>query len=317
MRFYKSLVSSLLLASFALLPGCGAAPTMLPAGATKATTVSAMSAYPIEDIQGVGPVYGKKLRKLGITNHQAFAEATGTVEQVQQLATQLGVPFKVVQGWAAQVALMEVKGIGPRAAALLDAIDVHTLDELATADPAALAEKVGIANAFEPRFLDNTPGLTTVTAWVAQAKEIVAQREADKKAGALQAVYGLNALYVKKLNDGGVADAETLKVALATKKGREKLSKASGLPYPWLQTLAGKVQLMTIEGIGLGEANLLAAVGVTSVKKLAGVIPSDLRYRIGLANASEPRFVEKTPTLEAVTAWVAAAQKLAPSVDER
>lgn len=317
MRLYKSIVSAALLATFALLPGCGQAPMATTPAVVSAAGVEAMGAYPIEEITGVGAVYGKKLRKAGITTAETFAAATGSIEQTQQLAAELGVSLKLVQGWAAQADLMAVKGIGPRAAALLAAVGMGSIGDLAAANAADLGDKVGIANAFEPRFLANTPSLATVAAWVTQAQAIAAEREAGNRANALQATYGLNAIYVKKLNDGGVADAEALKAAIATKKGREKLSKASGLPYPWLVILAGKANMMTLEGVGLGEAKLLAAVGVTTVRQLAKALPSDLQHRMALANASTPRFVEKTPTNEMVAAWVKAAQKLAPTLDEK
>lgn len=174
MARFKSLVAgTMLLAALGLLAGCG---TPAPAGnmavveALETGIVEADRAYKIEDVLGIGPVYGAKLREAGVTNTEKLQKATITRHQRQKLAQTTGIPYKLVLAWAQKVELMTIKGIGPRQSNLLAAIGITSSKELARRVPANLHDRLAVANTFTPKFVDRTPTLATLTKWVDAAK---------------------------------------------------------------------------------------------------------------------------------------------------
>lgn len=70
--------------------------------------------HPVEDIEGIGAIYGDKLRAAGI-----HTTARLCFENAQKLADKVGVPLKTVQQWQAMSELVKVKGIGPQYAEAL------------------------------------------------------------------------------------------------------------------------------------------------------------------------------------------------------
>ena len=137
-------------------------------------------AYKIEDLLGIGKVYGEKLRKEGVTNTDKLLAACSTRHKRQTLAEKTDIPYKLVLAWAQKVELMKIHGVGPRGSNLLNAVFVRSVKDLAERSPENLAERVGVANAFKPRFLDNTPSQATVTKWIEQAKALPKAISEDK-----------------------------------------------------------------------------------------------------------------------------------------
>jgi predicted flap endonuclease-1-like 5' DNA nuclease len=176
-----ALFSALLLTA-GLLVGCGQAPTVAvaPTGMAADAGFEAERAYAIENTLGIGPTYGEKLRKAGVSNTQKLLDQTASRRARQALAEKAEIPYKRVLGWAQQAELMKIAGIGPRQANLLAAVGVASVKELAQRKPENLTERVGVANSFSPRFVDRTPSLATVTKWIAAAKEMPSAISDDK-----------------------------------------------------------------------------------------------------------------------------------------
>jgi predicted flap endonuclease-1-like 5' DNA nuclease len=170
----------LVMLALTAVTGCAktAAPTV--ARTTAAAELEAERAYAIETVLGIGPAYGAKLKEAKITNTNKLLEATSTRYKRQQLAEQTGIPYKLVLQFAQKVAIMSIGGIGPRQSNLLAAVGVDSVQDLARRDPANLWERVGIANAFEPKFVGHTPSLETVTKWVAEAKKIAHKTDSEE-----------------------------------------------------------------------------------------------------------------------------------------
>lgn len=168
-------------AAVVLLAGCHANPTAPLAASTVSTeSVDALRSYPVENILGIGPVYGDKLRKAGVKNTADLLEATSNRYRRHKLADDTGIPYANVLKLAQKVALMKIDGIGVRQSNLLQAVGVDSVSELARRDADNLAERVAQANAFKPHFVDGTPSLATVTKWIAQAKKVNATLTAEE-----------------------------------------------------------------------------------------------------------------------------------------
>lgn len=174
-----ALSGTLVVLSLGVLAGCGQAPTA-PASTASISELEAERAYKIEDVLGIGPVYGEKLRKLGLTNTDKLLAASTTRHMRKGVAAEADIPYKLVLAWAQKVELMKIKGVGPRGSNLLNAVLIRSVKDLAERNPANLHERLAIANTFKPKFLDNTPSLATVTKWIEAAKAMPTDISEDK-----------------------------------------------------------------------------------------------------------------------------------------
>lgn len=130
-----------------------------------------MANYKIEEIEGIGPVYGKKLRDAGITTTDKLRQATTTKKQRQALAASTTIDEKLILSWANMVDLFRIKGVGAQYSELLEAAGVDTVKELAQRSPENLFAKMNEVNEAK-KLVRQTPALKSVQSWVAQAKEL-------------------------------------------------------------------------------------------------------------------------------------------------
>lgn len=175
--FHKSAWLALALLSVVPMTGCGAPASvsapLAVAAAQDEDELDALRAYPVVDLLGVGQVYAERLAKAGVTNTDQLKARTATRTERERLARAADIPYGRLLPIAQAVELMRIKGIGVRQANLLQAVGVASVKELAQRVPANLHERVGIANNISRPFVQRTPGMTTVTRWVTEARTLV------------------------------------------------------------------------------------------------------------------------------------------------
>ena len=145
-----------------------AAPAAAPAPLSVAPAAAAPSAAPaapasagdIEDIEGIGPAIGGKLRAAGVGSIAHLLERGSTKQGRADLATTIGEDEGRVLTWVNHADLMRVAGIGPQEAELLEAAGIDSPSELAQRNSLNLHAKVHEVNG-------------------AGAKKIVAELEAE------------------------------------------------------------------------------------------------------------------------------------------
>lgn len=93
--------------------------------------------HDIEDIEGIGKVYGDKLRALGVQT-----TARLTYENASNLAQRMELPVKTVEGWKHMAELIKVNGIGPQYAEALVRSGVEGIAELKRRSGAKIADQV-------------------------------------------------------------------------------------------------------------------------------------------------------------------------------
>ncbi len=123
----------------------------------------------IEQISGIGPVYGEKLRSMGIQTTEALLRAGATPEGRQELAEKIGVSADTILKWVNRADLMRIVGIGEQYSDLLEAAGVDTVLELARRNPENLHQKLAEINA-EKRLVRRLPNQDMVANWIEQAK---------------------------------------------------------------------------------------------------------------------------------------------------
>ncbi|MDO4779420.1 MAG: DUF4332 domain-containing protein [Bacteroides sp.] len=130
-----------------------------------------MANYKIEEIEGIGPAYGEKLRKIGITSTDKLLEACLTKKQRKEVSEKTGLDEAKILKWANMTDLFRIKGVGSEYAELLEAAGVDTVKELAQRKADNLTAKMEEVNA-QKKLVRRTPALKSVESWVAQAKQL-------------------------------------------------------------------------------------------------------------------------------------------------
>ncbi|NLX81939.1 MAG: DUF4332 domain-containing protein [Proteiniphilum sp.] len=130
-----------------------------------------MANYKIEEIEGIGPVMGEKLREAGITTTDKLLESTLTPKQRKDLAESTGISLKLILKFANMADLFRITGVGQEYAELLEAAGVDTVPELAQRNAENLTAKMEEVNE-EKSLVRRTPSLTSVEKWVEEAKNL-------------------------------------------------------------------------------------------------------------------------------------------------
>jgi predicted flap endonuclease-1-like 5' DNA nuclease len=108
------------------------------------------------------------LRAAGVETTEEYLQRSQTRAQRQELAAQTGISELEVIVFARLCELLQIEGIGPRAAQLLRAAGVVSVEDLAAQDPVGLEERVAAVNAVE-QLTGVTPSVENLTEWIAAA----------------------------------------------------------------------------------------------------------------------------------------------------
>lgn len=131
----------------------------------------ATMAYKIAEIEGIGPSYGSKLSKAGITTTDDLLKHCATANGRRQVAATCGLDDKQLLKWANMADLMRIRGIGKQFSELLEAAGVDTVKELRTRRADNLAGKIKELNA-QKKLTRTTPSERRVANWIEQAKSL-------------------------------------------------------------------------------------------------------------------------------------------------
>jgi predicted flap endonuclease-1-like 5' DNA nuclease len=127
--------------------------------------------YKIQDIEGIGPSYGERLAKAGITTTAALLKACAQPKGRKATAEQTGFSESQLLKWTNMADLMRISGVGEEYSELLEAAGVDTVKELRNRNPDNLAVAMAEVNA-KKKLVRLVPSAKSVTKWVAQAKEL-------------------------------------------------------------------------------------------------------------------------------------------------
>ena len=122
----------------------------------------------IEEVEGIGPAMGEKLRACGCKDTDALLERGGTKKGREKLAAESGISEKQILKWVNMVDLFRIKGIGGEFAELLEAAGVDTVPELAQRNAANLAAKCAELNETK-KLTRRVPTAAQLEGWIAEA----------------------------------------------------------------------------------------------------------------------------------------------------
>ena len=123
------------------------------------------------DIEGIGPVYAKKLVEAGIKTTDDLLKAGATAKGREELAKKASVDEKHILEWVNRSDLYRIKGVGRQYSDLLENAGVDTVAELGNRVPENLLAKMLEVNAAK-KLVKRPPPLSFVKNWVEQAKKL-------------------------------------------------------------------------------------------------------------------------------------------------
>lgn len=125
----------------------------------------------IEEIEGIGPATGDKLREAGVKDTDSLLEQGCTAGGRKKLSEASGLSTSQILKFVNMADLFRIKGVGGEYAELLECSGVDTVKELRTRNAANLTDKMAEVNA-EKKLTRRVPNLAAVEDWVKQASEL-------------------------------------------------------------------------------------------------------------------------------------------------
>ena len=125
----------------------------------------------IVDIEGIGPVYAKKLIEAGIKTTEDLLKFGATAKGREELGKKTGIDHKLLLEWVNLADLFRIKGVGSEYSDLLEETGVDTVAELAKRVPDNLHSKMLEVNE-KKKLVRRPPPMSSVKNWVEQAKKL-------------------------------------------------------------------------------------------------------------------------------------------------
>lgn len=130
-----------------------------------------MTAQPLTKIEGIGPTYEKKLKKIGIEDTQLLLQRGATAEGREEISGKTKIGKGMILTWINQADLSRIKGVSEEYAQLLEAGGVDSIPELARRDPENLHKQLTSVNK-KKKLVRRLPFKTEVGRWVTHAKKL-------------------------------------------------------------------------------------------------------------------------------------------------
>lgn len=116
-----------------------------------------------------------------------------------------------------------------------------------------------------------------------------------------------------KLRKAGVRTTDSLLKVAATRTGRRRLAKETGLSESDILSWVNRADLLRITGVGSEYADLLEVAGVDTIRELRRRNPERLLEAMTELNLRK-RLVRRLPTEGMVAGWIDEAKDLEPLV---
>ena len=125
----------------------------------------------LNEIEGIGPTYAKKLVEVGVKTTEELLERGATRKGREELSEKTGISAKLILEWVNLADLFRIKGVGEEYSDLLEEAGVDTVVELSRRNPENLHARILEVNE-EKKLVRRPPTLRKVRRWIEQAKKL-------------------------------------------------------------------------------------------------------------------------------------------------
>ncbi|MEJ2242500.1 MAG: DUF4332 domain-containing protein [Candidatus Bathyarchaeota archaeon] len=125
----------------------------------------------IEEIQGIGSTYGKKLKDQGIMTTDGLLSSGSSPSSRKQLAEKTEISEKLILEWVNIADLLRINGVGQDYSDLLKEAGVNTVVELSRRNAENLHSTLIKINE-EKLLVKKLPSINQVGEWIEQAKRL-------------------------------------------------------------------------------------------------------------------------------------------------
>lgn len=145
------------------------------ASAAKPPTLKANAAPPtgsqIEEIEGIGPAFAKKLSAAGVSTRAELLDRCGGAKGRKEIAGRTKIPEKRILRWVNVADLMRIKGVDGNMVELMEAAGVDTVTELRTRRADSLTAKMAEINK-QKKLARSAPSEKQVSGWLEAARTL-------------------------------------------------------------------------------------------------------------------------------------------------
>ena len=125
----------------------------------------------IETIEGIGPIYGKRLRMSGVKIIDDLLRVGATRNGRYYLAKKVDVGPSTILRWVYRADFFRIIGIGKQYSSLLESAGVNSVTDLLRRNPYSLYEKLRETNR-KKNLVRRTPPQNMVKGWINKAKKL-------------------------------------------------------------------------------------------------------------------------------------------------
>jgi hypothetical protein len=136
-----------------------------------AAAVNDLSSYDIEEVEGIGKSYGKKLRDMGISTTEQLLNKCCNLDGRIMVAEQIGIEDFVVHKWASMSDLMRINGIEGQYSELMVYAGIDSAQDLAQQNAGTLHNSLSSANDQQNR-VKTIPDESSLALMIDQAKSL-------------------------------------------------------------------------------------------------------------------------------------------------
>ncbi len=134
-------------------------------------SLAEQSSYDVEEIEGIGKNYGKKLRDMGISTTEQLLNQCCNLDGRITVAEQIGIEDFVVHKWASMADLMRINGIAGQFSELMVYAGIDSTQDLGQQNAAALYNKLSVSNQEQNR-VKTLPDEASLDQMIKQAKSL-------------------------------------------------------------------------------------------------------------------------------------------------
>ena len=131
------------------------------------------SSYEVEEVEGIGKSYGKKLRDIGISTTEQLLNQCCNMNGRVTVAEHVGIEDFVVRKWASMCDLMRLSGVEGQLSELMVYAGIDSVQDLAQQNESALYNKLSAANQGQNR-VKSLPNESSLGLMINQAKSLKA-----------------------------------------------------------------------------------------------------------------------------------------------